>query len=184
MREKPNRHGNAYGLNLFTPLLAGREEEARTAIESLPPGPDSPFARIDQLHFSRLTIFDELVYQGGGQKRESLKSRYLVYVASFDGELDPFLDAVAERMPVEADSWWGHCVGYPGASDRAGFKRYLKHNQIKTDMFAAAYPNTSVAEVREGLALRERVLAFAIGAQGIDARELHARFGQAFVEIA
>lgn len=181
---KPNRHGTAYALNVFTPVLAGREEEARTAIESLPLGPESPFARLDQLHFSRLQIFDDLLYQGGKQKRDQLKSKYVVFTANFDGELDPFLDALAERMPAEADSWWGHCVGYPGASDRAGFKRYMRHNQIRTDLFAAAYPTTTVAEVRAALALRELILDFAIGAQGIDAVELQHRFRQSFADVS
>ena len=37
-------------------------------------------------------------------------------------------------------------------------------------------PTASVAEVRESLALRERVIDFAVEAQGLDAAALQARF--------
>lgn len=179
-----NQVGTAYAFTAFTPILHGHEAEVRTTIESLPRGPEGPFSRLGQLHFSRLHIFKDLVYQGGGQKPETLRSSYLVFTASFDGELDAFLGAIAERMPAEADSWWGHCAGYPGTSDRAAFTRYMRHNQLTTNLFAAAYPTAGVSEVRESLELRERVLEFAIGAQGIDAAELKDRFERTFAELS
>jgi hypothetical protein len=181
MGEHGNVTGTAYALTVFTAIIPGHEAEVRTTIEGLPRGPKSPIARLGTVHTSRLQIFDRLVYQGPSQKRDSLNSNYLVFTAAFDGELEPFLDSVVDRLP-EADSWWRHCVAYPGLAERAPFKRWIRHNQIPTSLFAVNSPNERVSDVVESLALREKVLDFAISAQGLDAGELQKRFQRTFVE--
>jgi hypothetical protein len=175
MSERRNRVGGAYALTVFTPLIAGREAAAQAYLDALPEGEASPLARLERLHLSRIQIFDELVFQGAPQKPESLKSKYLVFTSSFDGELDPYLDELAERVP-EADEWWGHCVGYPGRADRAAFRAYLRAHKVDTNLFASAYPGADVQRVRESLALREQVVAFAAGAHGLDPATLQQRF--------
>ena len=117
-----NRVGTAYALTVFTPIAPGHEDELRAHLEGLPEGAGSALARLDQLHTARLQIFDHLVHQGARQKPDRLKSNYLVFTASFDGDLDGFLDAICERLAPEADAVWGHCAGYPGTSNRAAFK--------------------------------------------------------------
>jgi hypothetical protein len=180
-----DRNGTAYALTVFTAILPGHEDEVRRIIESVPRGTASPLARLTQLHTSRLQIFDQLVYQGAPQQRETLKNAYLVFTAVFDGEdPGPFLDAVIDLLPTEADNWWRHCVAYPGFSDRAAFKRWIKHNQITTSMFAVASPNRTAPEVLRSLALRERLLEFAVEAQGLGAAELQRRFRHAFTDVA
>jgi len=47
MGEVRNRVGTAYALTVFTPIIAGHEEELRAHIEGLPTGPESPLARLD-----------------------------------------------------------------------------------------------------------------------------------------
>ena len=89
-----------------------------------------------------------------------------------------------DLLPHEADGWWKHCVAYPGMDDRAAFKRWIKHNQIDTSMFAVASPNRSAPEVIRSLALRERLLEFAVEAQGLGAVALQERFRHAFADIA
>ena len=117
--------GTAYALTTFAPIIPGHEDELRAYIEGLPMGADSPLARLDTLHLSRLQIFDHLVHQGDKQTPDRLESNYLVFTSSFDGDLDTYLDLICERIPAEADTWWGHCVDYPGTADRAAFKRYI-----------------------------------------------------------
>lgn len=181
MGERRNVTGTAYALTVFTAIAPGQEDTVRAVIENLPLGPNSPMARLGTVHTSRLQIFDHLVHQGPSQRRESLNSNYLVFTAAFDGELEAFLDSVLDRM-LEADSWWRHCVAYPGLTDRAGFKGWIRHNQIHTSLFAVNSPNRTVQEVVESLALRDKLLDFAIAAQGLDEHELHERFRRTFVE--
>jgi hypothetical protein len=183
MGESRNITGTAYALTVFTAIIPGHEEELREEIESLPRGDASPLARLEQLHTSRLQIIDHLIYQGAPQQRDELKSNYLLFTAAFDGTLDSFLDALVEKVGPDADRWWRHCVAYPALADRAAFGRWIRRNQVHTTLFAVASQNQSVATVRESLALRERVLEFAIAAQGLSPEELQERFRRTFAEV-
>jgi hypothetical protein len=183
MGERRNLTGTAYALSVFTAILKGHEETVREVIESLPRGQDAPIARLGNVHTSRLQIFKDLVHQGPSQKPDKLRNAYLVFTAAFDGELEPFLDSILRVIPGEADSWWRHCVGYPGVGEPAAFKAWIRHNQVHTSLFAVASPNQSVPGVLDALELRERVSDFVIGAQGLDAAELQKRFRETFREV-
>ena len=172
MGESRNRVGTAYALTTFAPIIPGHEEELRAHLEGLPTGAGSPLARLDTLHLSRIQIFDHLVHQGPDHELDRLESNWLVFTSSFDGELDDYLDLICERIPTEADGWWSHCVGYPGTADRAAFKAWIKVHQRHTHLFASAYHGGTVAKVREGLALRDRIVDFGAEAQGLDAAQL------------
>jgi len=177
-----NRVGTAYALTTFAPIIAGHEDELRSYLEGLPVGAESPLARLDALHLARLQIFDHLVHQGDKQKPDRLESNYLVFTSSFDGDLDPYLDMICERIPTEADAWWGHCAGYPGTSDRGAFKRWIGDHQAHTSLFASAYPTGTVGKVRDALALRDQVVDFGVQAQGLDAAALKKRFLSTFAK--
>ena len=183
MAEYRNRVGGVYALTVFTPILPGHEDELRAHLDALPLGAESPLARLDQLHLSRIQIFDELVDQGPPHRRETLKSRHLLFTSTVDGELDPYLDTICERIGAQADGWWGHCVGYPGTADRAAFRAYIRAHKVDTGLLAVANPHATVKDVRESLALRERVVDFAAGAQGLDAAVLRERFLAAFADV-
>jgi len=126
MPEYRNRVGGIYALTVFTPIVPGHENELRAHLEALPVGPESPLARLDRLHVSRIQIFDALVDQGPPHEPETLKRHHLLFTSTVDGDLDPYLDAICERIGAEADGWWGHCVGYPGTADRAAFRRWIR----------------------------------------------------------
>jgi hypothetical protein len=183
MAEWRNRLGGAYALTVFTPILPGRENELRAHLDAMPLGEQSPLARLDQLHLSRIQIFDRLVYQGAPQRPDALKASHLLFTSTIDGDLDPYLDAMCERIGPDADGWWGHCVGYPGTTDRAAFRTYIRAHKVDTSLFASANQNATVQQVCASLALRERVIGFAAGAQGLDAAALRERFLATFADV-
>jgi hypothetical protein len=166
-----NAVGKAYFFLALTAILPGRAEALREHLESLPTGSDSPLARVGRVHFGRWVIVSRLVKLGPVE--EQLANEYLLFAAEVDGPLDAFLDALRERMAEDADTVWGHCVGYPGSGDREGFHRWLRHNQIDAQLPFAAYPEATLPEVLEALELRERLTAFAVAAQGLDADALN-----------
>jgi hypothetical protein len=168
--------GQAYALTMLAPILPGREGALQDHLERLPQGAGSPLARLTGTHFARWVILPHLVYQGPPQRRDTLASQYLLFTACFDGPRDPYLAELCDRIPAEADAIWGHCVGYPGTRDAEAFARYVRHNQIPTSFFVAAYPERTVGEVRAALELRERLVAFAVEAQGMEAARLHEAF--------
>ena len=175
MAEYRNKTGGAYALTTFASILPGHVDELETYLDALPLGAASPLARLEQLHLSRIQIFRELVPQGGSHDVDRLEAPQLVFTSSFDGDLDPYLDAIAERVP-EADNWWGHCVGYPGRSDKRAFRAWVRAHKIDTQLFANAYHGATVQDVRSALALREQVVEFAASVQGLDAAALQERF--------
>ena len=182
MGEGANRNGVAYSLTVIAPIVAGHEDTLREHIESLPMGPDDPLARLGSLHFSRIQIFSDLVYQGKPQKPDTLKGSHLVFTSSFDGDLSAYLAAICERLGSEADGWWEHCAGYPGTAEPAAFERWIREHQADSAMFSVAYPDATVADVLDGLALRERIVEFAGATQGLGAAELQQRFLAEFAD--
>lgn len=175
-----NRVGTAYALTTFARILPGKADELEAYLAAMPKGAESPFARLDTLHIARIQIFRALVHQGPAQKHtDTLQNAHLVFTSTIDGDLDPYLDALAERVP-EAHEWWGRCSGYPGRSDVAAFRAWVRSNQVDTSLFQSAIPTATVGDVREALALRERVIDFAVEAQGLDAAALQERFRSTF----
>jgi len=175
-----NRVGTAYALTTFARILPGKADELEGYLGSMPKGPESPFARLGMLHIARVQIFRALVHQGPLQKHtDTLQNAHLVFTSTIDGDLDPYLNALAEHVP-EADEWWGRCAGYPGRTDVAVFRAWVRDRQVDTGLFQSAIPTASVGDVREALALREDVLDFAVAAQGLDAATLQQRFRSTF----
>lgn len=174
MSERRNHVGAAYSLTVVAPIVAGREHAARDALEALGVGPDSPLARLGGLHFSRIHVVSELAFQGPQQRhRDPLNASQLVFTSTIDGELAPYLEALRGSDP---DTWWQFCVGYPGSADSAAFTRWVREHQIDSSLFASAHPEATVPGVLESLAVRERIIDFAVGARGLDAAELQRRF--------
>ena len=168
-----NRVGVAYSLTVIAPVVAGREEEAREALEALPP---DLLRGLGTLHFSRIHMVSDLVFQGPQQRhRDHLRASHLVFTSTVDGELEPYL----ETLRPLADTWWQYCVGYPGSEGDA-FGRWVREHQLDSSLFASAHPEATVPGVLESLALRERIVDFAIQARALEPAELQRRFRDAF----
>ncbi len=168
-----NRVGVAYSLTVIAPVVAGREAEARAALEALPP---DFLARLENLHFSRIHVVSELVFQGPRQRRrDELRASHLVFTSTFDGELEPYLEALRPH----ADTWWRFCVGYPGSAGEA-FERWVREHQLDSSLFASAHPQATVPAVLGSLVLRERIVDFAIEARALEPAELQRRFRDVF----
>jgi hypothetical protein len=172
--------GRSYLFASLTAILPGREQELRDYLELLPPAAESPLARVAGVHFGRWVIVSSLVYFGPPAERDDLKNAYLLFAAAADGPLERFLDALCDGMPEEADAIWGYCVGYPGSENRDAFHRYLRHNQIDTQLPFAAYPEATLPEVLEALELRVRLIDLAVRAQELDALSLQQAYREAF----
>jgi hypothetical protein len=178
MAQWRTKTGGVYALTTFAAILPGHKDELQAYLASLPLGPDSPLARLSQLHLSRIHIFDELVAQPG-HAAEKLDAPQLVFTSSFDGSLERYCADICDKVP-EADEWWGHCAGYPGRSDKATFTAWIRAHHFDAQLFANAYPGATVQDVQRALATRERVIDFAVAAQGLDAAELQQRFRAEF----
>jgi hypothetical protein len=179
-----NKSGQAYAFMTMTPVLPGHEDGLNQVLSGWGTGADSPLARLRTIHFARLLVLHDLVYQGPPQVRDTLQSAYLIFISNFDGDLEPYLESMLDVMGEEVQQAWAHCVGFPGTADRARCIAYLVHNQLDTTFFVTAYPEATVSDVLTSLALRSRIADFAIAGQTMDPATLMATWRAEFAQVS
>lgn len=184
-----NQSGQTYGLTILSPIIeADRMDichatELRWYLANLPRDHTSPFARISSTHFARLVVMDDVVFVGAPACEEHLKSRYLIFETSFDGDLDSYLGRMATEIPVVADSVWQHCVGYPGAQNQREFAAYMKKCQIETTFFFADVSDKTVKETLKALQVQSALAHFIARNQGKPPAEIQRLFGRLIDEL-
>jgi hypothetical protein len=179
-REHRNHSGQAYSLTVITPILTDHESALAAYLAGLGPEAASPLARVTGTHFARWVILDDVVYEGGRQRRDALKASRLLFTSNFDGPLDAYLEALRIGLAGDADAIWGNCTGYPGHQDAAGFPAWIRHHQIEAALFFGAYGEQTVPAVHTNLAARTGLIEFALETRGLDPAALQARFLERF----
>lgn len=169
--------GQAYSLTVLTPIRDAEEPILARYLNALGSGDASPLARVPGTHFARWVIIDDVIDEGREEgEREHLRHGRLLFTSNLDGDLGRYLEALRTGLGPAADEIWGHCVGYPGSQDPEQFADYLRHHQIDSSLFFAAYGDRTVQQVRRSLARRTQLIAFALRAQGLGSAELQAAF--------
>ena len=182
MSDAHNISGQAYSLTVMTPIVNGQETQLARYLDGLQGRDQSPLAGVRRTHFARWVVIDDVVYEGPDQgDREHLKHARLLFTSNFDGELDPYLEALRTGLGNSADAIWGRCVGYPGSGEARAFADYIRRHQLDSSLFFTAYGERTVEEVKRSLALRTQLAEFALRAQGLPASELKAAFLQEFL---
>ena len=77
-------------------------------------------------------------------REDHLKSKYLVFIADFDGPLEQFVSSLVAAIPDVIDSVWSHCVGYPGSSKPLAVLDYIRDCQVDTTLYFGGYPGATV----------------------------------------
>jgi hypothetical protein len=173
-----NVSGQAYGFMAMTPIKPGEEQPLADYLRGLRDRGPSPLARVPRTHIGRWVIVPDFHHDPSWKQRreEHLDLHYLIFTSNLDGDLDSYLDELCEKIGPEAKEIWGRCVGCPESARGAELKRYLKHNQIDSGIFFAAYGQATVGKVKQVLREREKTIAFAIRAQTMSPDELHKAF--------
>jgi hypothetical protein len=167
----PNKYGTAYGLTAMIPVLPGHEDELEAHLESLDPLA-SPFGALPQIHFTRLLVIRDLVYQGPPQVPEHLQRAYLAWTTSHDGELEPLLRAVA-ALP-EAPAIFGHCDGY--APEPGAFAVWIVSCRKDNGYLLTPWPFKQVDDVKEALRVQAGFGGLVEGAREMSDAELQEAF--------
>jgi hypothetical protein len=173
-----NVSGQAYGFLAMTPITPGEEGPLKTYLEGLRARGERPLSRVPRTHMARWVVVDKFNCNPSYKQRrtETLAIASLVFSSNFDGDVDSYLDDLCEALAPEAAEIWGRCVGCPDKARGAALKDYLKHNQIDCGFFYAAYGQATVGEVKASLDQRDRLVAFATRAQGMEPAELQRAF--------
>ena len=182
----PNQNGNVYGLTILSPIIDDEQAtpshdlQIRKYLATLPTGVDSPFAHAPGTHLARLVVMDDVIYVGMPACEEHLHSKYLIFESNLDGgpngDLDSYLNGLAQNIPEHLDAIWSHCVGYPGAANAEAFVNYMKSCQLETTFFFAAVNDKSVPETLRALETQRAVTDFIATHQGMEPRQLQAEF--------
>jgi hypothetical protein len=167
-----------YALTVLTPIAPGEAGALRETLAGF--AERRPLSEVGGTHFGRWLVVEDFVTGAGQSEKEDLGGPYLLFSATFDGALDPYLDAFCTRLPDVVTGTWGRCIGCPDVSDVRAVKAYVRHNQIDTGLFFAAYPDADVASVQRSLRARERLIDLALDAPGMGADALRARFLEEF----
>ena len=175
-----NTAGQATALSVLSPIHPERLESLEATLAALPLGEQSPLARAGTTHFARWVVIGQLVYEGGGQEPDTLSSPHLLFTSNFDGPLDEYLEDLAQQSYREAHAIWSHCIGFPKGRATQKLVDYLMSHRVDTTMFYSAYPKTTVAQIRESLALRRRFGDFVTRSQALDPSTLMRAFRTAF----
>jgi hypothetical protein len=152
-------------LGTFCALLPVTDEDAlRAELGGWRHGEGSPLAQVPGTHFARFVVLPGSRRESAAQPAGDLPSPLLLFSAFFDGDAELWLEALCAAMPDAADRVWRHCAGHPGHPARHGraFRRWLLAHRAPATAVFGAYPDASVADVREALAFRERFRAFAL----------------------
>ena len=176
---KRNISGQAYALTVLTPILDGHAAELTAHLDALPEGAASPLARVPGTHLGRWVVIDQVKYMGHGQRhRDSLNAARLLFTANLDGDVDAYLERLQTELGEDADAIWGHCRGYPGRGP--GFAPWLRAHELESALFFAAYGGQTVEQVHANVGTRQRLIEFALEAQGLEPEALKSRFLEAF----
>lgn len=160
----PNIVGKMYSLMVWTPIQPGREDELRAQLEGLDKD-DSPLARVPRTHIARWIIVPDMPVAPGTGLVDPLGTQFLLFTSNFDGDADSYLRELVELIPREAAEIWGHCIGCPQPAEGAALKAYLHRNQVDSGVAFCAYPNASVAQIKQALGKRARLIDFVVRAQ-------------------
>jgi hypothetical protein len=114
----------------------------------------NPIMRVPTIHFARWLIVVPAQYHCMDPAGVDPKYQYhswLLFAASFDGDLKTYLDDFSAILAKDVDRIWGNCEGYPveGSQNFDAFWAYAKLYQLTTQAFYNAYPGISVSRVRE-----------------------------------
>lgn len=148
-------------------------------------------SRCPMVHMARAQIIDNVIPPMGQLPPDSLKSKYLLFVAEVDGSIDDFLDALyngpqnpfdwaaeAKTRKEHADfvgNVWGQCIGYPDDPGCVFFRQYMRRCRIKVRLPFAAY-NYTVAEINEARTKQAEFTDFVEANQGLGPEALFARW--------
>lgn len=97
---------------------------------------------ITTIHFARWAIVD--------------KGRFLVFFSNYDGSWDSYIGDFVDKAAKGMDLIWTSAPGYPeqGSIDIEAFKSIIRRNQVRTQVFYSAYPNSTVKNI-----LQDRTVA-------------------------
>ena len=183
-KENPNNvSGQASSFLAMTAIKPGEVDALRDYLQGFRDRGERPFDKVPGTHMARFVIVEKFNCKKAYRQRhdETLACASLCFSSNLDGPIDAYLDVLCDALAPEAQEIWGRCCGSPAKCEGQALKAYLRHNQVNSGFFYAAYPNATVDDVKRVLDQRDRLMAFATRNQGVPADQLQQAFVEEFV---
>ncbi len=163
-RAAGNHRDGSYSIVILAPIRAGARDALARTLGDL--GPDSPLAALDEVHFGRWIVIDQLKtdFPGRPKRPAQLDCPYLLFSAEYTppgGDYAPprtFLERLV-RVPKAADVW-AHCEGF--GTDEAQRVAFLAKHRCDTTLYFAGYPGVSPERVKAALRRRKALTRFVL----------------------
>lgn len=160
-------------------ITPGRRDSLREELAALHGGSSSPFESVHGTHFARFVVVDHLGSRAGTDLRIELDPPRLLFSVDCDGEPRGYLLAMCEALGDLTGKIFGNCEDYPGSDDPARFAEWVWSHQLRPTLpFSGVDAAADV--IKEGLALRRRMITFAVAAQGLEPSSLREQWRQEF----
>jgi hypothetical protein len=161
---------NPAGLAVLLPVGGGQEEKLGALLEELPKGEDSPFASLTSTHFARLILVPNLRDRADRELPDI--PALLFFSAEFEVPVGGYIESLSALMPDEVGEIFALCEGYPGVASPPRFKRWLLDHRVPAGFSIQGNPGATAGEIVESLALRNRIIEFAVATQELAPEDL------------
>jgi len=184
-----NTSGSTYGLTILSPIIEDsrldvcHSMELRWYLSQLPRDYRGPFAQLSSTYLARLAVMDDVVFVGHPAHEEHLRSRYLVFEANFDGDLDTYLRRMATETKEFVEAVWQHCEGFQGTNDIGAFIAYMKRCQLETTFFFADVNDQTVESTLAALKAQAALTHFLDRHEGQPAAEVQRAFREFYAKL-
>ena len=148
----------------------GRQGEIRQTLLSHEQE-NSPFQDCPMVHMARLQIIDRVTPPMGDMSGKRLKTKYLLFVADIDGQIDDFLDCLYRVNADFVHAVWGRCLSYPDYHGAVFFRRYISLCQFKGALGYAGFP-TTVGDNLRALTRKQNLADWVASHQGLSNADL------------
>ena len=104
--------------------------------------------RVGTIHFARWVLID--------------RGRRVLFTSEYDGTAEAYMDDFINKVWFGLNAVFSNGIGYPrtrwlafeGAADEQGFKAYMRHHQIVTQLWWRAYPRLTTFDLARHHRLR------------------------------
>jgi hypothetical protein len=140
--------GKVSEFTLFDKVRAGQALALRNLLHDLDQG--NVFGTVATIHFARFVVLAPAGDDAGA---------YLLFTCNYDGSLEPFLATLYGYAPLAAqlNTVWSFCERWAGDGSLAGFMDFVQRCGVTADLFYAAYPDLTVADVLHGVRVHSAV---------------------------
>ncbi len=104
--------------------------------------------------------FDPYLEDGASTGKGPQYRSWLFTEVIFDGDIKVYFRDIAEMIAGEFDEVFENCEEFPGTGDFGKFWNWIRKYQIRNDLFLSAYPNLSVARIKQLEDFKNRFDAF------------------------